>query len=244
MPSDIPTLLAARLRRRPGDPVVAYLDATTGERTELSATSLANAASKIGNAIIDEFDLLPPARIALAMPAHWQFAAWCLGTWLAGCCVDLDFDVEPDALITDDPAFTGNSWPGLRTQVVSRHPFGLPIADPLPDTHDDVTLAIRRQPDAYLHAPGVLSDLALQSSDGSWDQAALVRAAEARADAWEIRDGDRFLIDDHIGPVDAALACAVIPLARDSSIVIVHGADEITRAHIAEQERARPVAAP
>lgn len=237
-------MLATRLRRRPGDPVVTYLDVTAGERTELSATSLANAASKIGNAIVDEFDLLPPARIALAMPAHWQFAAWCLGTWLAGCCVDLDFDVEPDALVTDDPSFPANSWPGLRPQVVSRHPFGLPIAEALPDTHDDVTLAVRRQPDAYLHAPGTLSDLALQSRDDSWDQAALVRAAEALADAWEVREGDRFLIDDHIGRVDAALACAVIPLARDASVVIAHGADDVARARIAEQERAKPAAAP
>ncbi len=82
--SDLWTLLQRRRREGAGAPVVTYVDADAGERTELSAVSLENAAAKIANALRDEYDLGPGATIGLRLPLHWQRSAWCAGAWTAG----------------------------------------------------------------------------------------------------------------------------------------------------------------
>ena len=86
--TDVWSLLQRRRRESAGAPLVTFLDAGTGERTELSAVSVENAAAKIANALRDEYDLGPGAAIGLRLPLHWQRSAWCAGAWTAGCVVD------------------------------------------------------------------------------------------------------------------------------------------------------------
>ncbi len=59
--TDVWSLLQRRRRDGAGAPLVTFVDAATGERTELSAVSLENAAAKIANALRDEYDLGPGA---------------------------------------------------------------------------------------------------------------------------------------------------------------------------------------
>lgn len=84
-------------------PRVTYYDDTSGERIELSASTLANWAAKTANMVRDEFALEPGAKVAVLLPAHWQSVAVLLGVWWAGCEVVLspESDVELAFVTTD-----------------------------------------------------------------------------------------------------------------------------------------------
>ena len=133
-----------------------YLDACPAERTELSATSVENAAAKIANALRDEFDLDVGSTVGLALPLHWQRSTWCAGVWTAGCVVVLGEAVADADLVVAGPAEAAaagrprppaTSWSSPCTPSACRTPIRCP-----PGT-SDVTLAVRQQPDAYLFDP-------------------------------------------------------------------------------------------
>jgi len=103
-----PEVLAGLLRSDPGRPrITCYDDSdgpTRGERIELSAKVLANWVSKAANALQDEWDLGPGARVRLDLPAHWRTGYWALATWSVGATVvlpDVDDGTPVDLLVTD-----------------------------------------------------------------------------------------------------------------------------------------------
>ena len=236
--SDVWTLLRTRAREAGGAPLVTYVDTASGARTELSATSLENAAAKIGNALRDTFDLDSGSSVGLFLPTHWQRAAWCGGAWTAGCVIDPG-SVDVD-LVVAGPLEAVALDAGRDIAVVSLHPFGLSITDPLPPHAEDVTLAVRQQPDAYLFDPPRGSDAALRSpgSGDLIDQAAVLDHARERGEAWGLVPGGRLLVDDAIVGLDAWLAVLAVPLACRASVVMVSG----EAASVAEQERVTAVA--
>ena len=77
-------VLGPLLAADPARPAVTHYDDATGERVELSATTLANWAAKTANLLRDECDLEPGGRIGLLLPAHWQTLAVLLGAWWCG----------------------------------------------------------------------------------------------------------------------------------------------------------------
>ena len=77
-------LLALALRREPAAPLFTQYDDLTGERVELSATTLANWVAKSANLLQDEFDIGPGSTVAVALPVHWQTAAVLLAAWSCG----------------------------------------------------------------------------------------------------------------------------------------------------------------
>jgi uncharacterized protein (TIGR03089 family) len=215
------------------------VDADTGERTELSAVSLENAAAKIANALRDEYDLGPGATIGLRLPLHWQRSAWCAGAWTAGCLV-APGTVEADLVVAtadDAPTLAGTA---PRLAVVSLHPFGLPIAEPLPPGVDDATLVVRQQPDAYLFDPPTATTPAFRTPDGVLGQSALADLALARGASWGLEPGGRLLVRDTVTDEDGWLASVALPLACRASVVLVRGAGDIDR--ITEQERVTALA--
>lgn len=113
-----PEVLAGLLRSDPGRPRITCYDdtdgPTRGERIELSAKVLANWVSKAANALQDEWDLGPGARVRLDLPAHWRTVYWALATWSVGATVVLSeaddtgtgsdpHTSPPDLLVTDAP---------------------------------------------------------------------------------------------------------------------------------------------
>ena len=64
LPSD---LLAAAVRRNASAPLITHYDDATGERVELSATTLANWVAKTANLLQDEFDVGPGSTVAVAL---------------------------------------------------------------------------------------------------------------------------------------------------------------------------------
>lgn len=233
--SDVWTLLRSRARTAAGAPIVTYVDAASGERIELSNASLENAAAKIANALRDEFDLDTGATVGLRLPVHWQRAAWCAGIWTAGCILVPESD-DAD-LVVVGPAEAADVAGDVA--VVSLHPFGLPITDPIPSNATDVTLAVRQQPDAYLFEPPSATTPALRAPDGDIDHAALLATAGDLGEAWGLAAGGRLLADDGVTGMGAWLAALAVPLACNAATVLVRGDGSAVAAQEGITARAR-----
>ena len=218
----IATLLTTRARERGAQPFVTHV--SDAGRTELSATSLLNAASKVGNLLIDELDLVPGEAIGLALPPHWQRSCWLAGAWLAGIAV----------VAVDDPEWL--SGDGLRlivagpveaaaladssaeVAVVSLHPLGMP--EQVPDGCLDATSLARMQPDAFLHEPAADTAVALVGSDGELDHTAVIGLSEMLRSRWGLAEGGRLLLDPGIPGPAGWLSTLTVPLVAKAAVVI------------------------
>src|SRR6478736_298469 len=129
-------LLATARDRDPARPLITHYDDSTGERVELSATTLDNWVAKTANLLQEEFDVGPGSTVAVALPVHWQTAAVLLAVWSCGATV-LDTAVEDDGRIDDADVVltTQERLAPLEEQGVqellglSLHPLGLGMAD-------------------------------------------------------------------------------------------------------------------
>src|SRR3954451_21504589 len=128
-------LLIAALRRDAAAPLVTYYDDLSGERTELSATTLANWVAKTANLLQEEFDVGPGSTVAVSLPVHWQTAAVLLGVWSCGAAVldtageDDDRFAEADVVLAAAdrlPPLEEQDLPEL--MGLSLHPLGLGMA--------------------------------------------------------------------------------------------------------------------
>jgi uncharacterized protein (TIGR03089 family) len=229
--SDIWSELQSRKRAAPSAPLVTFIDARRSERTELSTASVENAAAKIANALRSEYDLEPGDTVAIHLPVHWQRAAWCAGVWTAGCVLVLadgpaDPAVRSAALQVAGPAeaeaLARLGYDGIA--VVSLHPFGLPMTEPLPAGAHDATLPVRQQPDAYLFEPpsGDLPALLVAGGD-PMTASQVLETARSRAGEWGLREGGRLLAADDLDLTDGWLAAIAAPLVARASVVLVAG---------------------
>lgn len=185
--------------------------------------SLANAAAKTANALRDAFDLEPGDAVALDLPLHWQRSTWCAGVWTAGCVVRTELTDAPLVVTTADRAEFVRASVTSPVAVVSMHPFGLPISEPLPDGTEDVTVAVRSQPDAYLFEAPDAHATAIDGAVGHMTQEQVLTEASSLAASLGLRPGDRLLAEDSADPHDLWLACLALPLAADTSVVLTRG---------------------
>ncbi|MDT4914547.1 MAG: hypothetical protein QOC66_3675, partial [Pseudonocardiales bacterium] len=81
---------AQLLSRDPSSPFVTYYDEATGERTELSAKSLANWVAKTHHLLGDELGLGVGDTALVAVPAHWISVPMLLGCLTAGLALTAD----------------------------------------------------------------------------------------------------------------------------------------------------------
>jgi uncharacterized protein (TIGR03089 family) len=230
--SDIWSLLSRR--PNPAFPLVTYVDAHCGSRTELSGISVANAAAKIANALVMEFDAEPGARIALALPWHWQRATWLGGIWASGCIAVVDEDqfTSCDLVVTDERSCERMLELGCSDVLaVSLHPFGLPITGELPEGSRDVTIDVRNQPDALL-VGGQFADAAALTSEGNTlSQDQVLAAADDLATLWNIVHGSRVLVAaTDLKTRSEWVAPLALPLRIDGSVLMteVYSADLAT----------------
>jgi uncharacterized protein (TIGR03089 family) len=239
--TDAWTLLQGRRRSAPGEPLVTHVEGVGGGRTELSSTSVENAAAKIANALRDEFELEPGDVVGLYLPIHWQRTAWLAGAWTAGCVVAPDADPgDVDLVVASTERAAGLVARARReVAVVSLHPFGLPVAEPLAAGTSDVTLAVRQQPDAYLFEPPGPALEAWRSDSGSLTQAEVLSLAGERARTWGLATGGRLLADEGAEYLDGWLAALAVPLTAGASVVLADRVADVDRLCAVERVTAR-----
>ncbi|MGY2067538.1 TIGR03089 family protein [Blastococcus sp. SYSU DS0619] len=241
LPAD---LLAQALRRSPATPLLTYYDDATGERVELSATTLANWVAKTANLLQEEFDVGPGSSVALALPVHWQTAAVLLGVWSCGAAV-LDTAAEDDGRLDDaDVVLAAQDRLGpIEEQGVeellglSLHPLGMGMTG-YAGAARDFALEVRAHGDVFaawspprVDAPGLVLG-GLELSLGG-----LVEAAVELAGRLGIVEGDRLLIDARVAAEAGPVAWLLAPLAAGASVVLISSVDVSRLAQRAASER-------
>jgi len=212
-------LLAAALRRDPSGPLVTYYDDASGERTELSATTLANWVAKTANLVQGEFAAEPGDRIAVRLPAHWQTAAVLLGIWAAGGVVTADSNDCAVAFCTPD-SVAAASGGAADVVVLGLAPLGRPMQHPI-DAAVDYAAVVPIQPDAFTAWQPIPPDAPALAWDGrTLSGADVVTAATERASALGLGSGDRILMTlPWAGPADW-IDLLLAPLAAGASLII------------------------
>ena len=214
-------LLAQTLATDPSGPLLTFYDDATGERIELSATTLDNWVAKTAN-LLQDGGIEPGARAAVLLPAHWQTAAILLGCWSVG----LEVVDDPDGA---DVAFAGPDR--LDDALAAPEVYGLslaPMAAPLrnaPAGVVDYSTEVRGHGDRF--APYQPVDPALYAD--------LVRAARTRADDLGLGAKDRVLVSG--GADTGDLDWLLVPLAAGASIVLCRNADPARLDERAASER-------
>lgn len=235
-------VLAERLRRDPGRPLVTFYDQATGERVELSTTTYANWVAKTSSLLVDELGLERGDVVVVDLGPHWLAtvllgAAWECGLVVAGP------DTGPDtpAAVVCGPDGLERWAPRARDVVViacALLPLGVRFADGVPPGVHDLGVEVWSQPDAFVaFDPPTPDDAALlregreESHGDLW-----ARASAGALDGLEA--GGRLL--STADPVVEPLTFAE-PLARGGSLVLVARAepDALAATFVAEHATAR-----
>ncbi|MDZ5621214.1 TIGR03089 family protein [Nocardioides sp. HM23] len=231
-------VLADRLRREPGRPLVTFYDDETGERVELSVTTYANWVAKAGSLLVDELGLERGDTLRVDLPPHWLTPVFLGAAWSAGLVVT---DADDPAAVVCGPDRLDRWAREAAERVVlacSLLPLGVRFAAPVPTGVHDVGIDIWSQPDAFVpwDPPG--------DDDGAVDLAG-VRLTQQQM--WEAgAPGARGAPG---GPPPGGpragsppdLATFTEPLAKGGSVVLVTraGAERLEAIDVAEHATAR-----
>ena len=225
-------LLATARDRDPARPLLTHYDDATGERVELSATTLDNWVAKTANLLQEEFDVGPGSTVAVALPVHWQTAAVLLGVWSCGAAV-LDTAPEDDGglsgvdvvLASQDRLAAleeerGAEDAGAELLGLSLHPLGGGMAGYVGQARD-FALEVRTAGDRFAPwsppdpaAPGLIAGGLVLTLGG------LVEAATELAARLGIGPEDRILVDAQVAAEAGPVAWLLAPLAAGASIVV------------------------
>lgn len=202
-PGDIARMFAAAVGRDPTRPLLTWYDDASGDRTELSGTTLDNWVEKTANLLVDGSGLGPGDRAAVLLPPHWQTAAVLLGCWAAGVEVVTHPGGVDVLFAAADRVGEARDWPAGDQFALALAPFALPMRE-VPDGWQDYVVAVRAFGDVFPAYPRGVAD-------------------ELPADPFGLAAGDRVLIDAaaHPDPRDWLLA----PLAAGASVVLCGNLD-------------------
>jgi uncharacterized protein (TIGR03089 family) len=143
-------LFADVLAAEPGRPFITYYDEATGERSELSAKSLANWVAKTHHLLGTELGLGAGDRALLALPAHWISLPALLGCLTAGLEL-VDEPAEADVAFVE-PATIARAAGVPDLYAVAPSSAAVGFRDAVPAGATDFVAAVRPQEDKW---PGV-----------------------------------------------------------------------------------------
>jgi uncharacterized protein (TIGR03089 family) len=233
-PNALPDLLAAALRRDPAGPLVTFYDDRTGERVELSASTLDNWVAKTANLLCDGAGLGQGDRAAVLLPPHWQTAAVLLGCWAAGLAVATEAVGADVTFAAADRADEALGTGAADVYLLSLAPLGARLREVPPGAQDYAA----EVPGYGDHFPGgrvTPVTPALYAGAAETGHADAVAAATARAAELGLGPGGRLLV---VGsPRTGALDWLLAPLAAGASVVLVRGADPAALPRRAADER-------
>jgi uncharacterized protein (TIGR03089 family) len=221
-------LLATARHRDPARPLVTFYDDATGERIELSATTLDNWVAKTANLLQDEFDVGPGSTVAVALPVHWQTAAVLLGIWSCGATV-LDTAAEDEGRLAgvDVVLAARDRLPALEEDDVdaellglSLHPLGAGMTGYSGQARD-FALEVRAAGDRFMpYQPADPAAPGLVTGGLELTLSGLVEAAVELAGRLSIGPEDRVLVDERTATEAGPVAWLLAPLAAGASLVL------------------------
>jgi uncharacterized protein (TIGR03089 family) len=241
-PTDV--LLADALRRDPTRPLLTYYDDATGERVELSATTLAGWVAKSAGLLQDELAVEPGDRVALLLPAHWQTAAILLAVWSVGGVVGTD--AAGAAVVCCDAGRLDQARSAGAGEVValSLAPLGRPFSQP-PEGAIDYAAVVPGQPDVFTAYADITDDApAFELPDRTGTAAEVVTESRASAQRAGISANDRVLTTVPWNGFTDWRDGFLAPLAAGASIVLCANADPAALDRRRETERATIVVTP
>ncbi len=213
--------LRQALTSDPAGPRLTYYDDRTGERVELSTTTLANWVAKTINLLILECGVGPGATISLHLPRHWTTAVWVLAADAVGAEVHLGAVVQRTVgagsgvgashgrvdVAVIGPELVGQPPDADEVFAVSLAPLAAPFKTSLPPLVRDFTVDVRLMPDQVAGPVGPAGELGA--------------AAEARAGALDIVATDRVAALGSLNGISDVVDQWLAPLAAGASVVWV-----------------------
>jgi uncharacterized protein (TIGR03089 family) len=218
------------LAAEPARPFVTYYDEASGERSELSAKSLANWVVKTHHLLTGELGLGVGDTALLALPAHWISVPVLLGCLTAGLAVTAEGKADVAFVAPDTLADAGDA-PDVFAVAPASAAVGFGGNPPVPAL--DYVTAVRPHEDKW---PSV--QLAATPDDPCLPGMSRAEVA-ARAAATGLEPGARVLTTrpwrvpaDWVDSVLAPVA------ARGSLVIVANCTDEDVLARRMSQERA------
>ncbi|HST66436.1 MAG TPA: TIGR03089 family protein [Mycobacteriales bacterium] len=228
-------LLASALVRDPAGPLLTFYDDATGERTELSATSLANWVAKTANLLRDDVGSSPGDRVGVLLPAHWQTAAILLGAWTAAAVVSGSAAGTEAAFCAGDRV--GEAVGAGEVFALSLAPLGRPFPSGPPAGSRDYSVDVLAQGDRWSGRPVPDAVPALDTGSGTVTAGDLVEIALRRAAELGMIAGDRVLVSTAWDTPTSWVDGLLVPLAAGASIVLVTRPDPAALPGRVEAER-------
>jgi uncharacterized protein (TIGR03089 family) len=234
-PTTLTDLFTAAVQRDPAGPLLTLYDDRTGERAELSSSTLDNWVAKTANLVVDDAGLGPGDRAAVLLPAHWQTAAVLLGCWAAGLTVTAETAPGADvSFATADRAVEAAGTGAADIYLLSLAPLGARLRE-VPAGALDYAVEVPGHGDHFTGGRVTGDTPALAAGGADLHHATAVAAAATRAGELGLGTGDRLLVVE--SPQTALLDWLLAPLAAGASVVLVRGADPAALARRAADER-------
>ncbi|PSK91717.1 uncharacterized protein (TIGR03089 family) [Haloactinopolyspora alba] len=238
-------MLRTEVHRDGARPLLTFYDDATGERIELSATTVDNWVAKTAGMLTSGLSVEPGERVCLLLPAHWQALAWACACWSVGACAVLD--PADDAEVTVAGPDTLDTAAGLGSPdlvALALRPLGAPFTTGLPDGALDYAVEVPGYPDQFTPImPPDPDEPALEQQGTTHTLAGLVARAHDRAGQLGLPSGARLLVStDDLGT--ALLDALLVPLVVGGSAVLVRHEDPDGRAARVDTERVDAVVNP
>ncbi|MEJ5928379.1 TIGR03089 family protein [Corynebacterium sp. H128] len=218
-------LLRTAMEADPAAPRLTIYNETTGTRLDFSALTLDNWAAKVGNMLLEEFDLEPGDTIAIDLAPSWQATAISLGALAAGMSVHFGSD-NADVLFTSLGYERDDRHPDVA--IVTNDPFGRGVAEigaELPEGCVDFGPTVRFYGDQFYEPTAPLADL-------------------LNIDVSQVKQGER-LLSTGWHNWDEFVRHVLVPIATGGSAVVVSGPTATERLEkIAQAERITERVAP
>jgi uncharacterized protein (TIGR03089 family) len=222
------------LATEPGRPFVTYYDELSGERSELSAKSLANWVAKTHHLLGTELGLGAGDTALIALPAHWISVPALLGCLTAGLALTSAAPPADVAFVCPATVASGAGIADVYAVAPDSAAVGFGAAAPA-GTQDYVT-AVRPQEDNW---PGVrFGASGADPGIGNRCRAEVAADAVRRAGELGFAAGARVLATRDWGGYDDWLDTLLAPLAVGGSLVYVRNCgDPAVLERRATQER-------
>ncbi|SFB63419.1 TIGR03089 family protein [Amycolatopsis marina] len=223
-------LLRPLLNTAAARPLITHYDDEAGSRIELSVATVANWAAKTANWLVEEFDVEPGDRVAVALPAHWQTAGVLLGAWWCGADVTSDAAGAKVAFVGPDTSTSAAE----ATAVVALDPLGRGLPSTPADGAFDYLSEARLAGDDF--APMFPIPSTTPALLGETVDDVLARAA-SHAETSGISGTDRVLSTLDWALPEGALVGLLAPLSAGAHLVQVTHADQAKLADRRNAER-------